>query len=485
MVPEQASSDDNDSKAQRARRFKAGQVTLAPGQPFTITDVSLPPRLSASQRKTARQIASVIKAYLEAGHDLLSGTYSGVKELAPAHLAGPSRVLVNCCKNGVIIRYEGSQDGKDHVFVGFAKETAEQLAHRVSESVIYCVPKGTELSSIDTSSSPKLELFVKNSSTAERRVVTEFRISYLCTVEEPGGDPSTPSGKPFRLLGVENHFELQLLAEEVDEKRPRGQGRQFVTRSTIRLPVGWEYIEVYPNVDLKHWKKEFARSWAENDILGRVMGRQLREQHFRALDPNVDARKHLARLLDEYKILLDSDPQEEVLQEFLRKNPAFLSPTHMRFWPKVAFGDKVSDFVFQEADGDYLLVEIERPSKKLFLKNGDTSRWLNHAQNQITDWKRYIQDNLKTVQAELRLEGISPNPKSLIVMGRSSTVSEKGRRKLVTIRSDNPRQSIMTYDDVLENAKAAIENILGPLWAASGSAEVYFLREGPKAAGPE
>ena len=298
------------------------------------------------------------------------------------------------------------------------------------------------------------------------------------------GDSNVISGRPARLLAVDNRFEIQTLGHETDVNRPALKGREFLTRSTLRLPVGWEYIEVYSNVDLKYWKKEFAGSWAASDILGSVMRTNLREQHYRGLDPNVDVRKDWARLLDDYIAVLDSNPKEEVLQQFLMKNPVLLWPTQKRVWPKVRFGDKVSDFVFQDANDDYLLVELENPSKRLFLLNGDTSSWLNHAQNQITDWKRYIEDNLKAVQAELGLEGISPNPKSLIVMDRSSAVSEKGRRKLVAMRSENPRQSIMTYDDVLENAKAAIENVPGPLWAASGSAEVYFLPEGTRTALP-
>lgn len=473
-------SDAENSKPRRRARLKAGQITFTPGQPFVLADSGQPLKVGASERKTIKRIGSFIKAYLEAGHELLSQTYSNVRDFAPAHLAAPSRVFVACCTNGVIIRYERSEDGKDHVTVGFINEALEQFAMGISEHVIYCVPEGTDPGSIDTSSSPKIELFVDNASTGERRPFLVSRASFICTLEEPGGEPKTPPGKPFRLLAVESRFELQILAEEVAAEHPESPGRRFLTRSAIRMPVGWEYIEVYPSVALKHWKHEFAHSWAENDILGWVMRRQLREQHFRALDPNVDARKEWARLLDEYAAILGTDPVEEVLQEFLAKNPALLSPTHKRVWLKVPFGDKVSDFVFHDANGDYLLVEIERPSKKLFTKRGDTSSHLSHAQNQITDWKRYIEDNLKTVQVELGLEGISPNPKSLIVMGRSSAVPEKGSRKLVTMRSDNPRQNIMTYDDVLENAKAAVENILGPLWAASGSAEVYFLSEPTK-----
>jgi hypothetical protein len=491
VVDDASLSEGTEPKPRRRTRFKIGQFTIAPGQAFAIADTDQRTadgdqlaKPSASERKAAKHIGSVIGAYLKAGHELLGGTYSSVRDFAPAHLAAPSRVIVICCKNGVIVRYERSEDKKDHVIIAFADELAEEVAAGMYEHVIYCVPEGTQLESIDTSLSPKVQLFMQDASTGERKTFAQSRICYFCTLEEPASQPETPPGRPFRVLGVESHFELQMLAQQVDVEQPEAHGRYFIARSPIRLPVGWEHIEIYRRVDDRNWKEELAASWAESDILAHVMRRQLREQHFRALDPNVDARKEWARLLGDYTTLLQSDPPEEALQQFLTKNPMLLCPTQTRVWPKAVFGDKISDFVFREAHGDYLLVELERPSKGLFIKSGDTSNALNHAQGQITDWKRYIEDNLRTVQGELGLEGMSTNPKSLIVMGRSNTVSEEGRRKLRAMRGDNPRQNIMTYDDVLENAKAAIENILGPLWAASGSAEIYFLREGPRVAEP-
>ena len=485
MASSKRSSAQSKSKRQ-STRFKVGQFSFTSGQPLAISPVAATdraPKATASQKKYATQIASVIEAYLAAGHELLSGTYAGVKDLAPPHLVNSSRTIVICCNDGVIVRYESSPDDADQVIASHANLSMAELAHQVSESVIFCVPPGAEKSSIATSASPIVSLATYEPSTGNSTGIAEFRIAYRCTVEA-GADSNVVGGRPARLIGVQSEFELQMLAEKADEGQPRGQGRRFVTRSILSLPVGWEYIEIYSSADLKYWKKELARSWVENDILVWVMRRQLRDQQFRALDPNVDARKYWARLLDEYEKLLNSDPQEEVLQEFLVKNPTLLSPTYVRFWSKVSFGNRVSDFVFREAAGDYLLVEIERPSKKLFIKTGDTSSALNHAQNQIADWKRYIEDNLNTVQTELGLDKMSPNPKSLIVIGRSNTVSEEGRRKLGTMRSDNPRQTIMTYDDLLDNAKAAIENVLGHLQAAGASTDVYFLRDHPSPPSP-
>ena len=99
---------------------------------------------------------------------------------------------------------------------------------------------------------------------------------------------------------------------------------------------------------------------------------------------------------------------------------------------------------------------------------------MKHAENQILDWKRYLEDNLATVQRELGLEGISSNPSSLVVIGRSRTLSPENRRKLVTKENSSPRTKILTYDDLLENTKTIVENLLGPLWIPQGNTQIYY-----------
>jgi hypothetical protein len=176
------------------------------------------------------------------------------------------------------------------------------------------------------------------------------------------------------------------------------------------------------------------------------------------------------KLLAQYKDLLDSNPErEETLQKFLAEHPALLSPAHTKMWPKLALGDRKTDFVFREAMGDYLLVELERSTYSLFRGDGHPSGELNHARAQIVDWKRYLEDNLSTVQRELGLAGISVSPKCMIVIGRSASLTAEHRRTLGAIENESPKLKIVTYDDVYENAKATIENLLGPIWVTGGS----------------
>jgi hypothetical protein len=62
-------------------------------------------------------------------------------------------------------------------------------------------------------------------------------------------------------------------------------------------------------------------------------------------------------------------------------------------WPKLQLGATVTDFVFRDANHEYLLVELERSTLKLFRRDGHATSELTHAQGQIVDWKRYLEDN--------------------------------------------------------------------------------------------
>ncbi|MCW3788299.1 Shedu anti-phage system protein SduA domain-containing protein [Plebeiibacterium sediminum] len=64
---------------------------------------------------------------------------------------------------------------------------------------------------------------------------------------------------------------------------------------------------------------------------------------------------------------------------------------------EVAFGNKFRcDFAWlnDNSDGpEWVLLEVEKPSMKLFNKNGDPTADLNHAIEQVKSWDRYFSEN--------------------------------------------------------------------------------------------
>ena len=76
------------------------------------------------------------------------------------------------------------------------------------------------------------------------------------------------------------------------------------------------------------------------------------------------------------------------------------------------------------------------------------------------------------------MRGISASPRGLVVIGRSTGLTDDNRRKIATIQERQPRLRIMTYDGVIANARAVFEKILGPLSLVVTGAQVYF--HGPR-----
>jgi hypothetical protein len=248
----------------------------------------------------------------------------------------------------------------------------------------------------------------------------------------------------------------------------------FVIAHEIRLSAGWDCLEVFPGIVIEKWKPELAQFWAESDLLGAILVAQTKDARFKDLDPRAATRRQYSALLARFREALDSATNEQDLQTFLEENPVLLCPTFTKVYPKLRFGTHISDFVFSQADREYLLVEIEPATHKLFRLDGHPTAELTHAQGQIADWKRYIEDNLSTVQRELKLEGITSQARGLVVIGRSRDLSEGDRRKIQVMHNESPRIRIATYDDIHDIAKAMFENLLGPMSDFGGATRVYF-----------
>lgn len=459
-----------------SRDLKKGQLCLVGDNPMRLAERAEDetPPLTPDQERTISLLGEAVRAYRNAAKSLLTDKYSNLKEFAPEYLADPGNILVVSCPGGIVIRYEKKVESSK-IFSAWMSEDLPQVAAMLSQNLIQCHP-GRQFSSTVEKTGTEIKLFSVNAVTNQSTDHLSFRIGFDLVVERPGHIPMPPQ-KPFCLASVRNTLEFKLLGEVVPEGEQLGSGQRFLSRTNLRLPVGWECIEIYPDTVPDHWKPEYAPIWAESDILAAVVARQLQESHFQSLDPYAAARREYGALLREFKALLDSEPEkEEILQSFLRDHPGMLCPTQTKMWPKLALGAKKTDFVFRDATWDYLLVELEKSTHALFRQDGHPRDELNVARGQITDWKRYLEDNLRTVQEELGLSGISGNPRSLIVIGRSNTLSPASRRKLRVMENEQPKLRIMTYDDVYENAKAVIENLLGPILASGGTTQVYYLK---------
>jgi len=79
------------------------------------------------------------------------------------------------------------------------------------------------------------------------------------------------------------------------------------------------------------------------------------------------------------------------------------------------------------------------------------------------------------------LHGISATPRSLVVIGRSATLTEGNRRKLAVMQGRHPGLSIITYDELIDRAQANFERHFGPLSLRAENLDIYYYRHDPAA----
>lgn len=455
-----------------SRLFQA-EVAVKPGQPLVLSEwEEIVSTVSEEQRAQCRQVGLTLKAYRDAAKTLLQEKYAELREIAPAHMRGDCDCTAIICDDGIIVRYDRHSGNEPKVRVGILPERVTSFAPKFSGGFVHCSldPATYEL----PPDGPRIQLFKSSSATGERTPLLEGQLAIVV----PWGarrQQMAGSSRPVPYVSVTNEFTLYIQGElfKESDSAQLGTGQQFILRSHMNFTVGWQIFEVYPAFDADVWQPSVAPMWAELNLLAAVARQNLLDQQFQQLDPNAASRKQFGSLLKQFEALLDG--LESPIQGFLKEHPELLSLTHIGVWPKLSFGARVTDFVFRDPSNNYLLVEIEAPIRTLFRKDGQPHEELIHAIDQVTDWLRYIEDNLPTVQRELGLTGISTSPQTLIVIGRSGNLTEENRRKLVTLQNMVPKLRIMTYDDLIANVKAVAENLFGPLWDIEGNAEVYYL----------
>jgi hypothetical protein len=183
-------------------------------------------------------------------------------------------------------------------------------------------------------------------------------------------------------------------------------------------------------------------------------------------DQFVPWREVAAAEVSKFESSLNAARNEADLQRFLEENPLILmlqTGGGLGAWviPQARLGaEHVTDFlVAKEASVGYMwyAVELERPQAKMFNKNGDVSKDLNHALRQIGDWRDWLTNNLDYARRSRNKSGhnltdIDPELQGLIIIGRDVDIdrsTDERRRRLIR----EHRTRIETYDWLLSRAR--------------------------------
>jgi hypothetical protein len=259
--------------------------------------------------------AKAIGAYLRAAATLLAGKMAHLKPHAPEHLIGPTTALVVSCPEGTVVRYEAGA-GSTKIIAGWVEDSLRETVACFSQRLLR-LRSAEEPISESPEDGVTLTLSKMSGETKLSTTLCELRVCFD-QIQLERTTPPRPGRKPWCLGSVRNTLEIGFVGELLSEDS-QANGQRFVSKANLRLPVGWNCIEVYPSATTAEWDAESAPQWAETDLYAAVVSSQIREEAERSLDPNAAARQRFANLLKEFRQLLDSAPErEEILQVFLR-----------------------------------------------------------------------------------------------------------------------------------------------------------------------
>lgn len=167
----------------------------------------------------------------------------------------------------------------------------------------------------------------------------------------------------------------------------------------------------------------------------------------------------LQKRIDQYRELLSNRAEEPVFQAFFEKNPVFLSWHVIKFLAEKSFGgEQFPDLILFLNNKNYVIVELEKPSVKLYNKRGDPTQELSHAEEQVRGYLRWAVEE-KEFLRKRGLKNLSgENTRGLLIIG--SFLTDEERKKLETHNSSvNGKYSIKTFSDILEENEAILKNL--------------------------
>lgn len=172
-------------------------------------------------------------------------------------------------------------------------------------------------------------------------------------------------------------------------------------------------------------------------------------------------------VLNEFKSLLDEHNDERTFQEFLENNTILLELFTKMLGAKIEsqplFPDinretgsesRRPDFLICYSK-NYVLIELEKPTKRLCTQNGEQSSELTQVVTQIADWIHIIRNS---VDLQLKYDGIRDNCDYIIIAGRKS---DDASFNIFMNRFKDTHKDITlyTYDDFIEILERYIERL--------------------------
>lgn len=178
----------------------------------------------------------------------------------------------------------------------------------------------------------------------------------------------------------------------------------------------------------------------------------------------------------EFLSLLDQNGNEQIYQDYLEENTEFIPREFIQnhglhlsmvFRKYPLSSDYKPDFLYLSKSSDnwnVVLIEIEKPSSKYFIKNTDKfHKDFTDAIQQMNDWRAWIdtpanleslkQNSLSSVLVPPAMRHNPLNVKYLLVHGRKSEYEDNQLRKSKIRSLERDDFKIISYDNLAVNIK--------------------------------
>jgi Domain of unknown function (DUF4263) len=168
----------------------------------------------------------------------------------------------------------------------------------------------------------------------------------------------------------------------------------------------------------------------------------------------------LSTVVLEFRKLLDSDPAEEKIQNFIEDNLVVL---HQFAWVKVFPKPPLlslykADFAIVTPQRELILIEIERASTRLMTKGGGEAGPFRHAVDQVHSWLHVADEHRLAVLDSMKIGRDEVGAiRGVVIAGRDAGYDAELMRRFKGI--NRGRVSALTYDDLLSSLLALTSRI--------------------------
>jgi hypothetical protein len=171
-------------------------------------------------------------------------------------------------------------------------------------------------------------------------------------------------------------------------------------------------------------------------------------------------RDALQLVVNDFGKLLNADPPEESVQQFLRDYPVLLhqfSPERIFYKPPI-LSKFEADVVILNHKKELVLIELERPGKRLLIKDGGMAAETQHAFKQVNDWLYEASEHRSAVLSCLDLQPGDVNKiRGVVITGRDQGYDDSDLRKLKW--TDFGQVDLFTYDDLIGSLVALVRGM--------------------------